>query len=149
LKKTKGTVKIYGYLYPANLVPWSIEIEEKRGPAAMTVGDRYYYISYFGDAPIIHYSEDLEKEIEDGTIFPPDAWSGPYRDTATTGTGNWKIMSSTHPGIQKGSGTLTYSASIWYGFGRFSIGESWDRYTPADVVRTMWPTDSNLQGSYK
>ena len=109
----------------------------------------YYYISYFSDAPIIYYSSDIEKDIEDGLIWKPDAQSGPFRDTTTAGSGKWRIVSSTHPLIQKGSGNLVYDASTWYGFGRFSQGEDWDGYTPYDVVKVMWPYGSTLNGTYR
>ncbi len=151
LKTTSGRIRIDGNIYSGSgsSTEWSIVIEEKRCPASMTFGQPYYYISYYSDAPIIYYSSNIDEDIDEGIIWKPDAQSGPFRDTTSAGTGKWKILSSTHPSIQKGSGTLIYNASIWYGFGRFSLGESWDGYTPDDVHKIMWPTGSTLDGTYK
>jgi hypothetical protein len=150
LRPTCGRVRIDGtYNDSTSSTTWTILIEEIRSRANMTIGDPYYYISYFSDAPIIYYSSDIEKDIEDGLIWRPDAQSGPFRDTTTAGSGKWKIISSTHPLIKKASGNLIYNASIWYGFGRFSQGGDWDDYTPYDVVKVMWPYRSTLNGTYK
>lgn len=151
LRLTRGKVRIDGtYKDSASSTRWSIIIEEVRSRAGIFSDDNpYYYISYFSDAPIIHYSFDIEKEIEDGTIWEPDAYTGPFRDTTTEGSGKWRIVSSTHPLIKNASGNLVYNASIWYGFGRFSQFEDWDGYTPYDVVKVMWPYGSTLNGNYR
>ncbi|HXL58951.1 MAG TPA: hypothetical protein VN958_21960 [Chitinophagaceae bacterium] len=137
LQKSSGTVKVSGS-------EWLMVIDEKRSGATISVGEPYYWIQYVDEEP--HPFRYLATDL--GNINWPYIKIGPFRDTLSTGTGTWKIESSSHSLITKGAGTLIYRASITYDFSEAYIQRAEEGGTLEQIGRRSVEV-STLTGEYK
>jgi len=143
--RSTGTIKVSGEI-PS---PWTIVISEKRSKSSYSIGNPYYWIQYGSDAPIQYFSSNIKKDIRTGKLtMKPDSYSGPFKDSTCSGTGNRVILFSDNKYIKSGNGTLTFEGRVWYGFSRFSEGGDLSGYTPSEAHRILFPTLSTLTGHY-